>query len=422
MKMKKQIQIVLTLCVMALTSVSVAAQSSGGSFTIEQSVIASGGGTSSDTTNNIFSVTATSGQPIAGTQSSGGQFTVQGGFWQQAAAGPTAAPANINGRITTSDGQPLAGVVVTLNGTRFARTITDGNGFYSFIDVDTDGFYVITPLRANYLFAPASLAFTLLGNKSDAVFTAVPISANANPLDTDMFFVRQQYLDFLSREPEQGGLQYWSSQLSRCNDDAECLRRTRAAVSAAFFIEQEFQETGSFIYRLYKASYGRQPAYAEFTADRANVIGGADLQQRQQSFADSWTRRAAFLFAYPLQMSNAEFVDKLYGTAQVIIDASARQAQIEAMAQGKTRAQVLSEIIETAAFRQREYNSSFVLMQYFSYLRRDPDEAGYQFWLSVLNNREPNNYRGMVCSFITSREYQLRFSAVTPHNNRECAQ
>lgn len=55
---------------------------------------------------------------------------------------------------------------------------------------------------------------------------------------------------------------------------------------------------------------------------------------------------------------------------------------------------------------------SIVLMEYFGYLRRDPDEAGFNFWLDVLNNRTPGNYRSMVCAFITSREYQLRFSPV----------
>lgn len=45
----------------------------------------------------------------------------------------------------------------------------------------------------------------------------------------------------------------------------------------------------------------------------------------------------------------------------------------------------------------------------FGYLRRDPDEGSYNFWLDVLNNHQPNNFRGMVCAFLTSREYQERF-------------
>jgi hypothetical protein len=52
--------------------------------------------------------------------------------------------------------------------------------------------------------------------------------------------------------------------------------------------------------------------------------------------------------------------------------------------------------------------------------QRDVDSEGYDFWLNVLNNREPDNYHGMVCSFITSVEYQRRFASVVTHSNAEC--
>ena len=67
-----------------------------------------------------------------------------------------------------------------------------------------------------------------------------------------------------------------------------------------------------------------------------------------------------------------------------------------------------------------------MLTEYFGYLRRNPDQGGYDFWLNVLNesgrNGNPANYRGMVCSFITSTEYQRRFSAIVSHGNAECGQ
>ncbi len=76
--------------------------------------------------------------------------------------------------------------------------------------------------------------------------------------------------------------------------------------------------------------------------------------------------------------------------------------------------------IDYPAFSQAVFNPSFVLMEYFGYLRRGADVGGYNFWLNVLNS-SGNNYRGIVCAFITSAEYQLRFSSVTPHSNSECA-
>jgi hypothetical protein len=92
------------------------------------------------------------------------------------------------------------------------------------------------------------------------------------------------------------------------------------------------------------------------------------------------------------------------------------------MRNGKTRAQVLREVIEFADFKSREFNPAFVLMQYFGYLQRDADQGGYDFWLNILNNRQPNNYRGMVCSFITSREYQERFGLLLRRTNTDCAE
>jgi len=157
---------------------------------------------------------------------------------------PTAAPATISGVVTRSDGSPVGGVSVNLSGGHFGgvRTITNGNGQYRFDNVETDGFYIVTPGLANYSFSPASRAFTLLSNKTDAVFTA---TANAtqteNPLNVGDFFVRQQYLDFLGREPEQAGWLYWSEQLSSCGLDQNCVRQKRIEISAAFFKSEEFE-------------------------------------------------------------------------------------------------------------------------------------------------------------------------------------
>jgi hypothetical protein len=89
------------------------------------------------------------------------------------------------------------------------------------------------------------------------------------------------------------------------------------------------------------------------------------------------------------------------------------------------RALVVSHAAEASAFTALEYNKAFVLMEYFGYLRRDVDQEGYDFWVSVLTNiggGDPGNYRGMVCSFTTSAEYQRRFSPLVTHSNGECGQ
>lgn len=248
-----------------------------------------------------------------------------------------------------------------------------------------------------------------------------PAAFRANPIDGDSFFVRQQYLDFLGRDPDDEGLAYWTNELARCAEDIACINDRRVGVSAAFFVEAEFQDTGSFVYRCYKASYGRRPTYAEFMADRRNVIGGSGLEAAKQAFVARWVQGAPFAQEYPPEMSNTIFVNKLFDTANLSGYMSEREEQSRAMSEaGKSRAQVLRDIIEMQDFKAREYNASFVLMQYFGYLKRNPDQGGYDFWLNVLNNEAPNNYRAMVCAFLTSAEYQDRFGVTRTHSNAEC--
>ncbi|HEY0407507.1 MAG TPA: DUF4214 domain-containing protein [Pyrinomonadaceae bacterium] len=256
-------------------------------------------------------------------------------------------------------------------------------------------------------------------------------SATANPIDDAQFFVRQHYLDFLNRQPDAGGLQYWSEQITGnatntpppcAAGDRACENNRRAQVSAAFFVENEFQQTGYFVYRLYKASFNRQPTFNEFSADRAKVSGGSDTEAKKQALADEWTQRPAFLALYPTTLSPEQFVNKLFDTAQLFpYTAERNQLAADLRNNVKTRAQVLRAVIEITEFVNREYNPAFVLMQYFGYLKRNADPGGYQFWLDVVNNRVTNNYLAMVCAFITSTEYQQRFGPVITHSNSDCS-
>ncbi|HMF56218.1 MAG TPA: PQQ-dependent sugar dehydrogenase [Pyrinomonadaceae bacterium] len=336
----------------------------------------------------------------------------------------TAAESGISGRIVDSRGAALGGVTVTLGGAKSARTITNANGLYSFQGLQVGNFYTVTPQLANYSFTPAARSITLDSTVTNATFDGIEGAPTANALDMSGFFVRQHYLDFLNREPDQSGWEYWTGQIDQCGTDAACIRSHRVGVSAAFFVENEFQQTGSFVYRLYRASYGVRPTFQQFMPDRSR-IDFANLNASKQAFLTTWVQRPEFIAAYPNTMSNAEFVGKLFDTAGLTPFTTERQQQITAMNGGKTRAQVLGDVIEIAAFVQREYNPSFVLMQYFGYLRREVDQGGYDFWLGILNSKLPQDasgYRAMVCAFITSAEYQQRFSPVITHTNSECGQ
>ncbi len=136
--------------------------------------------------------------------------------------------------------------------------------------------------------------------------------STTNPIDDTGNFVRQHYYDFLNRLPDAGGFDYWTNLINQCNSaDAQCLNSKRVTVSAAFFIEKEFQDTGSYVYRFYKAAYGQLPTYREFMPDRSRVVGGANLEAGKQAFAETFVQRPEFIAKYPATLSPSGFVDAL---------------------------------------------------------------------------------------------------------------
>jgi len=341
-------------------------------------------------------------------------------MWEKLLPGnPTAAPATISGVVRTSDGSPLGGVTMNLSGARTAFTMTDSNGNYHFNNVDTDNFYTVTPSLRNYHFGPAERSFSLLANMTDAVFTATrDLVVSGNAIDTPEYFVRQQYLDFLGREPDESGLNFWSNQLWACGTDAGCLERRKINVSAAYVLSIEFGNTGGFVDALYRASYGRAPLFAEFMPDtavvaRGVVVGPTDwagvLDGNKQAFIAAWMERGAFRAAYD-GLSNEQFVDRLIGNTRGGFNGD-RGALVSGLSNGTlTRAGVLRQVVENEGFTRAKFNETFVMMEYFGYLRRDPDEAGRQFWLKKLNDFGGNFEQAeMVKAFIDSIEYRARF-------------
>jgi hypothetical protein len=252
-----------------------------------------------------------------------------------------------------------------------------------------------------------------------------------NAVDDPSFFIAQHYLDFLGREPDQAGLDYWASQIAQCGADSSCIAARRITVSAAFFAGQEFQQTGSVVYRLYKASFGRTPSFEEFTTDRDQVEGGSDAQMAKRNFAELFVQRPEFIEQYPLSMSVSDYVDHALLTINRLgVDLSNHREELiseynNSAGQAEGRAKVLLTLVEYPEFKKAEYNRAFVLMQYFAYLKRDPDPKGYQFWLNTLNEKpagDSNGYRAMVCAFLTSAEYQLRFGTLVTRTNAECGE
>jgi uncharacterized protein (TIGR03118 family) len=419
----------------------------------------------------------------------------------------------------------------------------------------------------------------------------VSTSSN-NPIDGAQFFVRQQYLDFLNREPDSAGLNFWTNQITSCGSDPNCIAVKRINVSAAFFLSQEFQNTGVLAYLANKAAFGgsasSSPApvlYGQFEKDlqllQTNLVFGTpgfdvQLEANKTAYFAEMLNRPDFQDQFPATLTNAQYVDKLLTNAGITpsqvrlfvtnmtnsqevpptvpttstgaarpassgvarfrlnvaqtamtmtatisnIDVTGSQtsdtndnltaahihagasvtpavngpvvwgffgspfndnnpndatatptsggvggtftgkwdapegngttlaAQLSNLRQGRayvnfhttqfgggeirgnfpaedafrktlvagldaatlTRAQVLRQIAENEEFSSNEFNSAFVTMEYFGYLRRDPDTAGFNFWLNKLNAVNGNFIQAeMVKAFISASEYRQRF-------------
>lgn len=335
-------------------------------------------------------------------------------------SGPTNNFGEVSGRITNSgNGTAVSGAVIRMTGSQTRKTITDANGNYRFDNVPTNGMYTITPSRANFTFSPSERALTQLGNTTDAPFTGLPSGSSDNPLDTPEYFVRQHYVDFLNREPDESGFNFWSDQIITCGVDAGCIDRRRVNVSAAYFLSIEFQQTGGLVNGLYRVSFERRPLYIEFVPDAQivgqNVVVGQtgwenQLEANKQEFLNAWVQCTAFLNVYG-GLSNDAYVDMLISHTGVTFTSAERNALVNSLGnQTMMRAQVLRQIAEDSRFVALKFNETFVLMEYFGYLRRDPDADGFQFWLDKLNQFNGNFEQAeMVRAFIISEEYRNRF-------------
>ena len=295
----------------------------------------------------------------------------------------------------------------------------------------------------------------ILGTPSNATLEIVDDTSepNSNPIDVSRTFVCQHYHDFLYRQADQAGEDFWTQGIEQCGDNAECRDAKRVDVSTAFFLSIEFQQTGYFVIRVHKAGFGNNkqtPRYPVFLRDQRQigegvVVGQGDWQARleanRQRYLEDFVTRTEFVTQFPTTMTAAEYVDKLFANVGVQPSAGERNAAIAAYGSGDTagRAAALKSVADSDSVFTVLYNPSFVLMQYYGYLRRNPDDApdnnfsGYDFWLEKLNSfsRPGENVRDervalarvrraeMVRAFIVSLEYRGRFAGSSDQGNQQ---
>ena len=285
----------------------------------------------------------------------------------------------------------------------------------------------------------------VLGNPNTATLQIVDdaTEGNTNPIDDSRTFVCTHYHDFLYRQSDQAGEDFWTNSIESCGANASCRQARRVDVSSAFFLSIEFKETGYFVIRAHKAAFGNiksNPRYAVFLRDQREIgegviVGQPGFQQRldanRQKYLEDFVTRPEFVAQFPLGSPAATYVDKLFTNSGATPSASERNAAIAAYGSGDTagRAAALKSVIDSGPVFNKLYNDAFVLMQYFGYLRRNPDDApdnnfnGYDFWLAKLNSfsQTGEDVRNdatafarvkraeMVRAFIESIEYRQRF-------------
>ncbi|GAC1397313.1 MAG: hypothetical protein NVSMB56_12310 [Pyrinomonadaceae bacterium] len=370
----------------------------------------------------------------------------------------------VGGSATAQRNFEGAAGTITFNPGETSKTITVFITNNSFVEGNRTFTVVLTDPNGGTASGPGQTATVTVTDTNTT-------PSDTNPIDQRDFFIRQQYRDFLNREADAAGLAFWAAQydtrtnaclsINNQTERRKCILRARASISAAFFLSTEFQQTGYLVYRTYDVAFGRvgvprpalgQPVsqvalrFEEYLADESDVSNGVvigqpgsdrTLETNITAFLNRFVQRSAFIARYPTSQTADQFVDALFATAGFTPSASDRQAAITAFGSGGTtgRAAALRSVANTETVFQREFNRAFVLMEYFGYLRRNPDDApepcrcldGYNFWLRKLDSftQAGENVRDqavvlrrvqraeMIEAFIDSNEYRSRFGPVT---------
>ncbi len=267
-----------------------------------------------------------------------------------------------------------------------------------------------------------------------------------NPLDNanQQFFVRQQYLDLLGREPTAGELSSAAAPITLCGSDQTCVRTKRTDLSYSLF--QQYSQASAYVFRLYRASYGnlqpfpnpdtsnlteakKWPAYAAFFRDRVSIVDGVNLAASQLALANAFVLRPEFVQRYSALTlpDGPSFVDAVLTTIRNdsgIDVVSQRNALIlvfnQAGGLNQGRGAVMYRLAEEAqanpisngTFINAEYNRAFAATLYFGYLKRDGDIAGVNSWKGQLDAaplRDASTQKGLVDAFLNMVGYRSRF-------------
>jgi CSLREA domain-containing protein len=369
-------------------------------------------------------------------------------------SGNTSLAATVNYSTNADAGVPCS----TANGVASPKCdFTAALGTLNFAAGETSKTITILLSQDSFVEGPETITLTLSNPTGNAALgtpssMSVTIADDAteppgNIIDDANMFVRMHYHDFLNREGDQSGINFWTGQMTNCGSSD--LLVCRVNVSGAFFLSIEFQQTGYLVERMYRTAYGQATATSnlggshqvlvpivranEFLTDTQRIGRGVIvlqpgwetvLENNKQAYALEFVQTTRFITALPTSRTPTQFVDQLNQNAGMVLSPSERTTAINAFGIAadttsvNARAQVLRQIAEDQDLYNAEFSRAFVLAEYIGYLRRNPNDApeptldytGYEFWLSKMAESGGDYVKAeMVKAFIASSEYRQRF-------------
>jgi Tol biopolymer transport system component/subtilisin family serine protease len=296
----------------------------------------------------------------------------------------------------------------------------------------------------NDAYQEPSESFTLTLSNAQGASLASPSSAtifitdndtagaSANPINGQEFFIRQQYVDFLGRVAEADGLAFWMNRMNNCPAGQTC---DRVDTAKRFFESDEFRERGFYVYKLYDALLGRFPLYAEFVPEVARLNGSQTVAEQRlgkDAYLLDFMNKAEFRTLYDQFLtadhlnardaaSAAAFVDALCARAGITPAGKATLVanlvdHLQNPSTGRDPAHTLEDFIlqpEINGDGTKFYDRARIVMQYFGFLRRDPDADGFNFWwkrVATPGSAQYHDYRELVNNFLRADEYNFRFA------------
>ncbi len=238
---------------------------------------------------------------------------------------------------------------------------------------------------------------------SDGIPNAVEYNEARNPegKDNDVFgvprlFAMQQYRDFLGREGDAGGIQFYV-------DGIVSGSIIRAQVIENFFLSPEFSGSVAPIVRLYFATFLRIPDYGGLIFQTDAFRAGTPLDV----IANNFTLSPEFQATYGA-LGNPQYVTLLY---QNILGRTPSQGEIDfhvnRLVSGVSRGAVLVGFSESPEYQQQSFIDVYVTMMYVGMLRRAPEQAGFDFWVDYMEAGNPG--LALILGFLQAPEYRNRF-------------